>query len=183
LQPPIESNRPYGRLAPHMASRVLLAIFFVAVSAYATTVQRLGLEDLAKKAHTIVVGRVTNSRTYWSANGKLILTNYTFQVDESIKGQAARNVEITTIGGRIGDVELRVSGMPSFQAGENAVVFLEQSAGYQTVLGLGQGKFTVTAGQVVNSVGDLSFPDGRPGIQTKMPLPDFKNRIRTILSR
>jgi hypothetical protein len=166
-----------------MASRVLLAIFFTAVSAYATTVQRLGLEDLAKKANTIVVGRVTNSRTYWSTNGKLILTNYTFQVDESIKGQAVRNVEITTIGGRIGDVELRVSGMPSFQAGENAVVFLEQSAGYQTVLGLGQGKFTVTAGQVVNSVGDLSFPDGRPGTPTKMALPDFKNRIRNILSR
>jgi len=166
-----------------MASRVLLAMVFMAVSAYATTVQRLGLEDLAKKAHTIVVGRVTNSRTYWSANGKLILTNFTLKVDETVKGQAARNVEITTIGGRIGDVELRVSGMPSFQNGENAVVFLEQSAGYQTVLGLGQGKFTVTAGQVVNSVGDLSFPDGRPGIPTRMPLPDFKNRIRTILSR
>jgi hypothetical protein len=166
-----------------MAKRVLLAILFMAVSAYATTVQRLGLEDLAKKAHTIVVGRVTNSRTYWSANRKLILTNYTFQVAESIKGEAPRNVEITTIGGKIGDVELRVAGMPSFQAGENAVVFLEQSAGYQTVLGLGQGKFTVTAGQVVNNVGDLSFPDGRPGIPTRMPLPDFKNRIRSILSR
>src|SRR5215468_2961474 len=98
-----------------MASRVLLAMVFMTVSAYATTVQRLGLEDLAKKAHTIVVGRVTNSRTYWSANGKLILTNYTVLVDETIKGQAARNVEITTIGGRIGDVELRVAGMPSFQ--------------------------------------------------------------------
>jgi len=166
-----------------MATRVLLAILFTAVFAYATTVQRLGLEDLAKKAHTIVVGRVTNSRTYWSPNGKVILTNYTFQVDESIKGQAGRNVEITTIGGRIGEVELRVSGMPSFQTGENAVVFLEQSAGYQTVLGLGQGKFTVMAGQVVNSIGDLSFPDGRPGVPTRMPLPDFKTRIRTILSR
>jgi hypothetical protein len=48
---------------------------------------------------------------------------------------------------------------------------------------LGQGKFTVNGGQVVNSVGDLSFPDGRPGVPTKMPLPDFKNRIRNFLSR
>src|SRR5262249_27254699 len=108
FQPPIESDRLYGRLAPQMATRVLLAILFTAISAYATTVQRLGLEDLAKKAHTIVVGRVTNSRTYWSPNGKVIFTNYTFQVDESIKGQAGRNVEITTIGGRIGEVELHV---------------------------------------------------------------------------
>jgi hypothetical protein len=166
-----------------MAPRVLLAMFLMAVSAYATTVQRLGLEDLTKKAHSIVVGRVTNSRTYWSSNRKLIFTSYTLQVDENIKGQAAQSVEITTIGGKIGDVELHVSGMPSFQAGESAVVFLEQSAGYQTVLGLGQGKFTVNGGQVVNSVGDLSFPDGRPGVPTKMPLPDFKNRIRNFLSR
>ncbi len=116
-----------------MAPRLLLAMFLMAASAYATTVQRLGLEDLTKKAHDIVVGRVTNSRTYWSSNRKLIFTSYTLQVDESIKGQAARSVEITTIGGKIGDVELHVSGMPSFQAGESAVVFLEQSAGYQTV--------------------------------------------------
>ena len=123
-----------------MAPRVLLAMFLMAASAYATTVQRLGLEDLTKKAHDIVVGRVTNSRTYWSSNRKLIFTSYTLQVDESIKGQAARSVEITTIGGKIGDVELHVSGMPSFQSGESAVVFLEQSAGYQTVRRFGPGQ-------------------------------------------
>src|SRR3954464_12356714 len=105
-----------------MATRVLLAMFLMAASAHATTVERLGLEDLAKKAHTIVSGRVTNSRTYWSSNRKVIFTSYTLQVEENIKGQAARNVEITTIGGKIGDVELHVSGMPSFQTDESAVV-------------------------------------------------------------
>src|SRR6185369_18074466 len=105
-----------------MPARILLLILLFATSSYATTVQRLGLEDLVKKSHTIVLGRVTNSRTYWSSNRKLIFTNYTIQVDESIKGQAGRTVEVTTIGGKIGDVELHVSGMPSFQAGENAVV-------------------------------------------------------------
>ena len=32
----------------------------------ATTVQRLGLEDLVKKAHHIVAGKVRNSKTFWS---------------------------------------------------------------------------------------------------------------------
>jgi hypothetical protein len=163
--------------------KVLVLFLFVTSFSYATTVQRLGLDDLVKKAHTIVVGRVSSSRTYWSGDRKLILTNYTIQVDESIKGQASGAVEVTTIGGKLGDLELMVSGMPSFVTGENAVVFIETSGAYQTVVGLGQGKFTVTNGEVVNAVGDLSFPDGRPGTPVRMPLQTFKNQIRTILGR
>jgi hypothetical protein len=164
-------------------TRILLAILLFTTSAYATTVQRLGLEDLVKRAHTIVVGRVTDSRTYWAPDRKLIFTDYTIQVDESMKGQSSRSVAVTTIGGKIGDVELHVSGMPAFQRGENAVVFIEESAGRQVVLGLGQGKFTVTNGEVTNNVGDLSFPDGRPGAPLRMPLQNFKSQIRSILNK
>jgi hypothetical protein len=149
----------------------------------ATTVQRLGLEDLVRRAHSIVVGKVTGTRTYWSADRKLILTSYTIQIAENIKGPASTMVEVTSVGGKIGNLELYVSGMPSFQQGENAVVFIEQSGAYQMVLGLRQGKFTVTNGQVANDAGELSFPDGRPGSSLKMPLQDFKDRIRTILQR
>jgi len=149
----------------------------------ATTVQRLGLEDLVKRAHRIVVGKVSNARTYWSADRKLILTSYTIQVDENIKGQASKTIDVTTVGGKIGGLELYVSGMPSFENGENAVVFIEQSGAYQTVLGLEQGKFTVTNGEVSNNVGNLSFPDGRPGNRLRMPLQSFKNQIRSILTQ
>src|SRR6476620_1451987 len=90
-------------------------VLFISTWSRATTVERLGLEDLVKKAGTIVVGKVTGSRTYWSANRKLILTDYTIDVDENIKGQNRRSVSVTTIGGKIGDLELHVSGMPSFQ--------------------------------------------------------------------
>ena len=161
----------------------LCLLLIAATSSYATTVQRLGLEDLVKKAQTIVVGKVTDARTYWTADHKLILTNYTIQVDENIKGQASRNVEVTAIGGKIGDIELYVSGMVSFVRGEDAVVFIEQSGVYQTVVGLGQGKFTVTNNEVANSVAGLSFPDGRPGSTVKMPLQNFKNQIRSLLNR
>ena len=168
---------------PLLTAFALFLVLLVTSSSYATTVQRLGLDDLVKKAHAIVVGKVSGSRTYWSADRKLILTGYTIQVDESIKGQASRSVEVTTIGGKIGDLELYVSGMPSFEKGESAVVFVEQSGAYQTVVGLGQGKFTVVNGEVVNSLGDLSFPDGKPGNPVKMPLQNFKNQIHTILNR
>ena len=169
-----------------MKKHVCLALAVLLVSAgflKATTVQRLGLEDLARKAHHIVAGKVRNSKTFWSGNGKLILTSYTIDVADNIKGQPPQTLELTTIGGKIGDLELHVAGMPSFAKGEEIVVFTEQSAGYEVVLGATQGKFTVENGEVFNDVSDLSFPDGRPGKALKLPVQTFKNQIRTILSR
>jgi hypothetical protein len=162
---------------------VLCLLFFTTQWAHATSVERLGLEDLTKKARAIVVGRVTGSRTYWSPGRKFILTDYTIAVAENVKGRAASTISVTTVGGRIGDVELYVSGMPFFERGENAVIFIEQSAAYQTVVGLRQGKFTITNGEVANSVDGLSFPDGRPGNPLKMSLETFKTRIRSFNSQ
>ncbi len=158
-------------------------VLFTATYVKATTVQRLGLEDLARKAHHIVAGKVRNSKTFWSGNGKLILTSYTIDVADNIKGQPPQTLELTTIGGKIGDLELHVAGMPSFAKGEEIVVFTEPSAGYEVVLGAAQGKFTVENGEVFNDVSDLSFPDGRPGKALKLPVQTFKNQIRNILSR
>src|SRR5687768_1790780 len=117
----------------------------------ATTVERLTLDDLARRSQSVVQGVVRGSRTYWSPDGKLILTNTTIEVTEAIKGQAGRTIDVTTVGGRIGDTVLHVSGMPAFTSGENTIVFVERSSGYLTVLGLGQGKFTVSNGEVANS--------------------------------
>ena len=161
----------------------LCLILAMITAGHATTVERLDLDDLVKKARTIVVGKVTGTRTYWSADRRFILTDYSITVDENLKGQARRSVSVTTVGGKIGDLELHVSGMPVFQQGENAVVFIEQSGSYQTVVGLGQGKFTVTNGEVANRLGGLSFPDGRAGNPLRMPLATFKDQIRTLVNR
>ena len=171
--PTVKKNIPFA----------LAALLIAVAPLCATTVQRLSLEDLAKRASRIVGGTVRDSKTFWSNNGKLILTNYVIDVDESIKGQYARTIEVTTVGGRIGGVELHVSGMPSFTKGETIVVFTESSGSYEVVLGLGQGKFKVENGEVSNQVTDLSFPDGRAGQQLILPIGTFKNRIRTILGR
>ena len=169
-----------------MKKKVLSAfalILFTTPFLSATTVQRLAFEDLVKKAHHIVAGKVRSSRAYWSDNGKLILTNYAIEVDERIKGQPPRTLAVTTIGGKIGDLELHVSGMPSFEEGENIVVFTETSGAYEVVLGLGQGKFKVENGEVFNNLADLSFPDGHSGKTLRLPVETFKSQIRTILSR
>jgi hypothetical protein len=152
-------------------------------SVQATTVQRLTLDDLVRKAHHILAGKVRQSRTYWSSNGKLILTDYTIEVDERIKGDSPRLFRVTTIGGKLGTMELHVSGMPSFRNDESVVLFTEPSGSYEVVVGLEQGKFNVENGEVFNEVGTLSFPDGRPGKPLRLPVETFKKQIRTILAQ
>ena len=62
----------------------------------------------------MISGKVRNSRTCWGDNGKADLDQlYTIEVDESIKDQSPRSLEVTTSGGKMGDVELHVSGPPS----------------------------------------------------------------------
>jgi hypothetical protein len=175
-----------------MPKKLLFGLVFVGVFALlsnvtqATTVERLTLQDLTVRSQSIVQGIVRGSRSYWSPNGKLILTSTTIEVTESIKGQggqAPRTVDITTVGGQIGDTVLRVGGMPSFAPGESTIVFVERSNGYTTVLGLGQGKFTVANGEVANSVSELTFADGAPARISRMSEQVFKSQIRLMLER
>lgn len=157
-------------------------ILYLSAFLHATTVERLGLDELVKKSSRIIVGKVTNARTYWGGgHGRLILTTYTIEVEESIKGQTSRIVEVTIIGGKIGNLQLHVAGMVSFEKDENAVVFIENSGAYSTVVGLGQGKFSITNGEVSNDVTGLAFPDRLPGNNVKMPLPVFKRQIKALV--
>lgn len=149
----------------------------------ATTVERFSLDELSLRSQTIIQGVVRGSRSFWSPDRKLILTATTLEVTESLKGQTARTVEVTTVGGQVDDTVLHVSGMPSFTAGENVVVFMERSGAFTTVFGLGQGKFTVSNGTVMNAVSDLNFADGAAPREIRMPVQSFKNAIRAAMQR
>ena len=160
-----------------------LLLLLISIASLATTVERLTLDDMVKKAHAIVHGKVRSSRAHWSADGKLILTTTTIEVQETIKGQPVKTIELTTVGGQIGDLTMFASGMPAFETGEDAVVFVENTGAFKTVVGLSQGKFSVKNGEVSNRLFDLSFPDGREGgPPLKMHLQDFKREIKNRLN-
>ncbi len=164
-----------------MKRLAVLTIFLLSISCFATTVERLSLDDMVKKAQSIVHGRVRSARPHWSPDGKLILTTYTIDVDETLKGHAGKSIELTTIGGKIGDLTVFAAGVPSFAVGEESVVFIEKTGTVDSVVGLNQGKFSVKDGEVANSVTDLAFPDGRPGTPLRMRLQDFKRQIENRL--
>src|SRR5437899_12139958 len=121
--------RPYARLpvVKRNISFALALVLLVVTVVHGTTVQRLNLEDLVKTPHHILSGKVRNSRTYWSDNGKLILTNYTIGDDETIKRQWRATFEVTTIGGKLADRELHVSGLPAFAKADSLVGVTDSS--------------------------------------------------------
>ena len=159
----------------------LIATVGLVVPLRATTVQHLSFDDLVSKANTIVIGRILDSQTSWTKDGKLILTQTTVEVQEGLKGTPAKTVTVTTIGGQIGSTILHVSGMPAFVRDETAVIFLERSGAYSTVLGLNQGKFSINNGEVSNSNTGLTFSDGAAVKPVRMPLDEFKLIVRKHL--
>jgi hypothetical protein len=162
---------------------LIAAIVSIVTPLSATSVRRLSFEELIRTASTIVEGSVVDSHTYRSADGKLILTSYTINVQENLKGTPGSTLTVTTVGGRIGNTILHVAGVPVFQPGEKAVLFLEKTGMHTTVVGLNQGKFAISNDAVSNSSAGLSFPDGGPATPLKMPLAEFKRQIKLHSNR
>jgi len=159
----------------------VLLVLMLALPGGATTVTRLDLDGLVSTATTIVVGRVESRNTYWTPDRRLILTDYTIAVEDTLKGAVSPTIRFTTIGGTIGDTTLYVAGMPAFADGEETVVFLEEAGRFRTVVGLGQGKFTVENGTVTNDLTDLEFTGAVPDGPIEMQLDVFVDQIQQLL--
>ena len=135
-----------NRFRLSIAVAVLALGLIGAQAAFATTVQKLSLQDLAKKSDSIVMARVDDAVASWDAGHKEIYTLYTLQISQGVKGRKGEStVQIRQIGGTVGNIASIVPGMPSFKKGEEVVVFLTQkdANGYPWVMGLQQGKYSI----------------------------------------
>ncbi len=121
-----------------------------AQAAYATSVLKFSLQELTKKSDSIVMARVDDAVSSWDASHKEIYTYYTLSVLQPVKGnKGTTTITLRQLGGTVDNIASIVPGMPSFKKGEEVVVFLTQKdpAGYPWVMGLQQGKYTVTTGK------------------------------------
>lgn len=162
--------------------------------AFATTVQKLTLQELTKKSESIVMARVDDAVSSWDAGHKEIYTYFTLSVLQSVKGsKGATTITLRQLGGTVGTIASVVPGMPSFRKGEEVVVFLTQkdAAGYPWVMGLQQGKYSVVTGKdgvkmVRNDLAGTEFltkSGGKVEATTApdMPLNGFLDGIKTSL--
>lgn len=109
-------------------------------SAQASLVLAMELPDLVEAAEHIVLAEVTNVSSAWSPDRERILTTVELNVAEAWKGPQSQGRRVTLVqpGGVVGEIEMRVHGMPTFTVGERSVLFLTGTPA--RVVGLGQGR-------------------------------------------
>jgi len=127
----------------------------------ATTVQATNVAELLGQANAILVGTVTEVTDGVDADTHLPYTQVNLDVTESIRGGATGAYKFQQVGlleprpeaGTNRALMGAIVGMPRYQAGEQVVLFLTQTAsvtGFRTTVGLGQGKFNIRANGVSN---------------------------------
>ena len=118
-----------------------LTILLVPSLAAGSLVQAVDLAGLTARAERIVVAQVVSAKSEWDSSRRTIHTRIEINVEETWKGTVAPGEHIVIVqpGGSVGDIEMRVHGMPSFALGEKTVLFLAGQAAPR-VVGMSQGK-------------------------------------------
>lgn len=160
--------------------------------ALATVMVPLTLSQLTEQADKIVLGHCVNKRVY--KTGKMIWTEYTFQVYEVLKGGSIKEVKIRQPGGEIGDEGIKVSGTANFLPGEEDLLFLDKEKdGAYDLIGWSQGKFQIFYDEktktkyTFQNLAGISFvkKTGEPVLVEPMrfELDQVKAQIKAILAQ
>jgi len=118
-----------------------------------TTLEKLSFDEMVAKSTMIVRGRIAPAGV--QAHGPVYYSHYKVQVSEQYKGASAKTIDVVLPGGSIGRTQQTFSGVPTFAADTDLVLFLWTSkSGLTHVIGLTQGVFQVSkdsAGQTIFS--------------------------------
>ncbi|MDQ6654879.1 MAG: hypothetical protein M3Y80_03585 [Verrucomicrobiota bacterium] len=190
--------------------KTLRSLFFLAVillavrGVQATTVIPPTFDQLVGQAQLIFQGSVTDVKSQWIGEGaqRHIVTYVTFQIEDSLKGDAGSSYTIRMLGGTVGDQTMEVSDSPKFKVGDDDILFVENNGSqFIPLVGIMHGRFHVqkdaqTNADVVTSehgepLGDLSKlgkeePATNGGdvgapIAKSLPLSEFKTAIHAKL--
>ena len=129
------------------ATLVLVLLFMLPASLESSTVLGLDIEALAERADRVVRARVISQEAFREG---IVWTRTELEVGEDWKGNGASRVELTQPGGVADGLGTKTFGVPSFEVGEEVVLFLRDNG----IVGLSQGAFKVRAGARVER--DLS---------------------------
>lgn len=157
----------------HLATLALAlaALSVTASGASATTVLQVDVPTMTRTAEWVVRARVADvGFTDRRDEGGRIFTDVQLEIREVYKGRdVPARYRLRLIGGRAPDgTAVRVPGMPTFEAGEEVVLFLEPTSLGHVPVGLGQGVWRVhrdTAGRpwVRQATGSVNLVRRAPG--------------------
>lgn len=157
------------------------AAAFAPVRAHATLAKAATFDEKVENAEAIVLGRCVKTVSRMDPSGRWILTYSTFRVDKALKGQPSQEVTLVTPGGEFNGVHQDTIGVPSFQEGDENVLFVKNSALGPTVLYFDQGAYDYKNGIVQPVPSELVRMDTQRGIavapEQARSLSDFQREI------
>lgn len=180
---------------------LLTAVCTLAAASVArsTTVIPPTFDALVSGANRIFVGEVMDVRAEWQTTpgGRAIVTFVTFRVEDVWKGNVGAVTQLSFMGGEIGDIGMKVHGMPTFTMGQRDVLFVSGEARkVSPLVGLMYGRMRVerdTAsrvdrvrthdGQALGSVAQVGPQRAAPSLAsiTPMRLSDLESAVRSRL--
>lgn len=131
--------------------------------ARSTTVIPPSFDALVASAGTIFVGEAMNIRSEWesTSNGRAIITIVTFRVEDVWKGNVGAVTQLEFLGGAIGEIGMKVEGMPTFRLGQRDVLFVgTQVRAVSPLVGFMHGRMRVER-DTVTGVDRVRTYDGR----------------------
>lgn len=122
MNPFYHSLRRYGIVAG-----LIFSLF--APSSSATTVIAPEFDQLVNRSDYVVRAKVLSSESELRISGerRRIFTKVELEVLEVIAGEPPQTLVLEFLGGRIGDEELRVSGMPRLKVGSESILFIKDN--------------------------------------------------------
>lgn len=142
------------------ASLAALGLMAASAPGHATSVMPMTVVDLLAHSDAIVVGQVQSVTDGFDARG-LPYTEVTLKVSDTIRGQKAETYTFRQFGldkpRKLADGRTylgRPTGWPVWRQNEMAIAFMyskARSTGFQTTVGLGQGKLSLANGVAMNS--------------------------------
>lgn len=117
-----------------------------ALPLHALTVVPRDLDQLVSRADTVFKGEVIRSESLWLGAGETrhIATRVTFRVAETYKGGVAAEQTLEFVGGTVGGATMQIPGVPRFEVGQSAVLFVVGNGKqFCPLVGVHQGRFHV----------------------------------------
>jgi hypothetical protein len=166
---------------------ILLGVLLLARQADATTLLPLDFAQMVSESQVIVHARVIDVAGELVGDRRTIQSRVTVQVLSPIKGQPGSELVFRVPGGRVGRYRRVFVGAPTFNAGDEVLLFLKGRAPALAVpYGLSQGVYRVSrtgTAPVVMPVPALEGIAGTPrGDASRRPLPldEFTRQVRLL---
>ena len=104
----------------------LTLLWLLAMPLYASSIKSISVSEVANNSALIFEGRVTASRVVQQPGSRAIHTLITFEVLDVLKGEYADpGIELSFLGGSMGEVTMHVTDLNRPKVGERGIYFVE----------------------------------------------------------